>query len=65
MRQTTLKLLLFLTIVSVIVLLAQSCTKKSVGPETGPEDTIPEETGTMKLIPDSMFRVYFRMILWN
>src|SRR4029079_12964126 len=40
-------------------ILTQSCSKKD-GPKPGIVDTDPVETANLKLIPDSMFRVYLK-----
>lgn len=50
---------LFTAAVVVAAMLIQSCSKKGVEPGPGPGGD-PVETETMKLIPDSIFRVYLK-----
>lgn len=61
MKQKTSSLIQYLTAALLVAAtLLQSCSKKTDGPGPGPVDNEPKETETLKLIPDSLFRVYLK-----
>src|SRR6185436_19333621 len=59
MKQIAFNLSRLLAVILLTGIVAQSCSKKT-DPIPGGDDNNPVETETMKLIPDSMFRVYLK-----
>ncbi len=59
MKQISFNFSRLLAVILLTGIIAQSCSKKT-DPPPGGDNTNPVETETMKLIPDSMFRVYLK-----